>query len=105
MTEAKSRISRSYQEYLISALQDPARATGNIEVALEVEDFDLEVLKVTISNVVEAYSKVDSKSDIIKQKHKELESIITNSKGVEIFALIDLLNILGFKLTLGLKDK
>lgn len=105
MTEAKSRISRSYQEYLISALQDPARAAGNIEVALEVEDFDLEVLKVTISDVVEAYSKVDSQSDILKQKHKELETIITNSKGVEIFALIDLLNILGFKLTLGLKDK
>jgi predicted transcriptional regulator len=68
MKDVKMPTSRSYQDYLISALKNPERAAGNIEVALELQGKDPqpELLRLTLKDVMEAREQMNNLSEEAK---------------------------------------
>ena len=103
MKGMKQQTSRSYQDSLLSALQVPERAAANLEVALEAEDFDLQVLQATLRDVVEARSRANTLSESAERAHATLEQTLSEHQGAEIQALIAFLDALGLKLITTLK--
>ena len=94
----RQRTSRSYQDYLLSALQAPDRAAANLEVALEAEDFDLQVLQTTLQDIVAARVRANTLPESAERAYATLEQTLSEHQGTEIQTLIAFLDALGLKL-------
>ena len=105
MKNVKSRTSRSYHEFLLERLQDAEETAGYIDVTLEEGGDDPRLLPKVIKNVMESQEKFNSLSDIAKEKWEKLEKILSESKCAEIYALVELLDALGFKLEVRVVSK
>lgn len=107
MSNVKVPTSSSYQERLIESLQDPIEAAAYLEVMLEreAEDPIPDLLKVVLSNVVAAKERANELSPTAKDLHATLDRNLSESKGAEIYSLIDLLDALGFRLAVVPKEK
>ncbi len=105
MKDVKMPTSRSYHDYLISSLKDPERAAGNIEVALELEEKDPQpdILRLTLKDVIAARLQMNNLSEEAKLCYEKLDKILLETRGTEIYSLVELLDALGFRLAIALK--
>jgi DNA-binding phage protein len=115
MSNVKIPTSTSYQQRLIESLQDPIsqrerfanEAAAYLEVTLErdLEDPVPDLLRSVLTNIVAAKEQVGELSIATKDLHASLDRVLAESKGVEIYGLIDLLAALGFRLSVVPKDE
>ncbi len=107
MSNVKIPTSTNYRDRLIELLQDPIEAAAYLEVTLErdLEDPIPDLLRSVLSNVVAAKERVGEISTTTQDLHNSLDRVLAESKGVEIYGLIDLLDALGFRLAVVPKDE
>jgi DNA-binding phage protein len=107
MSNLKIQNSREYREYLLESLVDVDRAAKYIEVTLEREPEDPtpDLLRLVLSNVVTAQKNNNNLSGKIENLHEELDRVLAETKGVEIYGLVDLLDALGFRLAVLPKER
>jgi DNA-binding phage protein len=107
MSNLKIQNSREYQEYLLESLADVDRAANYIEATLEREPEDPtpDLLRLVLSNVVESQKNNNNLSGKIENLHEELDRVLSETKGSEIYGLVDLLDALGFRLAVLPKDR
>jgi DNA-binding phage protein len=103
MKEVKTQRSRSYREYLISSLKDPERAAGYIGVMLELDEegFEPELLRSALKEVVEAHEQMNNLSDKAKQRYERLDKMLLETKGIEIYSLVEFLDALGLRIAIA----
>jgi DNA-binding phage protein len=103
MKEVKTPRSRSYREYLISSLKDPERAAGYIGVMLELDEegFEPELLRSALKEVMEAHEQMNNLSEEAKQRYEKLDKMLLETKGTEIYSLIEFLDALGFRIAIS----
>ncbi|MFB2937371.1 DNA-binding protein [Aerosakkonemataceae cyanobacterium BLCC-F154] len=95
----------SYHEDLIQFLKDSEHAAGYIEAILEEEDPEPELLRNALRKVIEAWAKSDHRlSESTKQLHEKLDRILTETNATEIYTFIELINSLGFQVTISAKE-
>ncbi|MFB2937373.1 transcriptional regulator [Aerosakkonemataceae cyanobacterium BLCC-F154] len=104
MKNLKTPTSDSYHDYLIESLKNREEAAGYIEVVLEEGGDQPVLLRKAIRNVVEAWEKSDRLSESTKQLHEKLDRILTESNATEIYTFIELINSLGFQVTISAKE-
>ena len=104
MKSVKMPTSDSYREFLIECLKDPEHAAGYIEAILEEKDPEPELLRNAIRKVIEAYAKSDRLTDSAKQLHEKLDQMLTESNTAEIYTFIELMDKLGFRVAILLKE-
>lgn len=100
----KMPTSDRYREFLIECLKDPEHAAGYIEAILEEKDPEPELLRNVLRKVIEACAKSDRLSDSAKHLHEKLDKMLTESNAAEIYAFIELLDKLGFRLAILPKE-
>jgi DNA-binding phage protein len=107
MSNLKIQNSKEYREYLLESLVDDDRAASYIEVTLEREPEDPtpDLLRLVLSNVVEAQKNNNNLGNKVENLHAELDRVLAETKGVEIYGLVDLLDALGFRLAVLPKDR
>jgi DNA-binding phage protein len=104
MEEVKAPRSRSYREYLIASLKDPERAAGYIETFLELEEGDEpEYLSSVLKDVIEAHAQINPALEEVKLRYEKLDKMLSETKGAEIYALVELLDALGFRIAIAPK--
>lgn len=106
MKEVKAPTSSSYHDYLISALKDPQREAGYLGVALELEEEgrEPELLRAMLKNIIEARLKSNNLSQAAKQHYEQLDKILSETGGAEIYTLIEFLDALGYRIAIAPKD-
>ena len=106
MSEVEIQRSRSYQEYLIESLKSPERAAGYISVMLELDEegYDPKILRSALEEVVEARKQLGGFSEVGKQHFEKLDKMLAETGGVEILALIEFLDVLGYRIGIVGKD-
>jgi DNA-binding phage protein len=107
MSNLKIQNSREYREYLLESLVDVDRAAKYIEVTLEREPEDPtpDLLRLVLSNVVTAQKNNNNLSGKIENLHEELDRVLAETKGAEIYGLVELLDALGFRLAVLPKEQ
>jgi DNA-binding phage protein len=108
MKEVKTPTSRSYHDYLISALKDAEHAAAYIEVMLELEEGEeeplpVELLKSALKDVMDARLLSDNLSEEAKLFYEKLDNILLETKGAEIYGLVELLDALGYRIAIAPK--
>jgi DNA-binding phage protein len=104
MKDVKAPTSHSYREYLIESLKEAEEAAGYIGAILEEKDPEPTLLRNAIRNVIEARIRMNALSDSAKEHHEKLDKMLTESGGLEIYSLVELLEALGFKLEITVED-
>jgi DNA-binding phage protein len=106
MKDVKMPTSDSYLDALIEELKDPENAAINIEVALELEEKDPQpdMLRLTLKDVVEARVRMNNLSEEAKRSYEKLDKTLLETKGAEIYGLVELLDALGFRIAIALRD-
>lgn len=105
MKDVKTSTSRNYREYLISSLKDTQEAAAYIETFLELEEgFEPELLRSALKDILDARLRINNLSEEAKQHYKKLDRILLETGGTEIYSLIELLNALGFRIAIALRD-
>jgi DNA-binding phage protein len=100
MKNVKMPTSDSWHDALIESLKDPERAAGDIEVVLELEEKDpqRDMLRLTLKDVVEARVRLNNLSEEAKRRYEKLDKILSETGGAEIYGLVELLDVLGFRI-------
>ncbi|MBC5797274.1 MAG: transcriptional regulator [Sphaerospermopsis sp.] len=104
MKNVKIPTSRNYQEFLIESLKNSEEAASYLEIVLEEGSDEPLLLQNAISNVVEAYAKMNHISDSTKQQYEKLQNILKQSNCAEIYAFLELLNTIGFQISITPKS-
>lgn len=104
MKKVKTPTSDSYQNYLVESLKDAEEAAAYIEAILEVENPEPQLLSSALNDVIDARLRMNNLSDVAKLNWERLKQMLLNSSGAEIYQLVALLNTLGFKLSVNLKE-
>jgi probable addiction module antidote protein len=103
MKRVKMPTSDSYQDYLVESLKDSEEAAAYIEAILEAENPEPELLLSALKDVIEAQSKMNNLSEEAKLNWENLDKILSESGGSEVYSLVALLEALGFRLAVTLK--
>lgn len=104
MEEVKAPTSRSYREYLLSSLKDPQEAAGYMGSFLELEEGDEpEYLSSVLKDVIEAHAQINPVLEEVKSRYEKLDKMLSETKGAEIYALVELLDAMGFRLAIAPK--
>ena len=104
MKEVKAPRTRSYREYLMSSLKDPEEAAGYIGSFLELEEGDEpEYLSSVLKDVIEAQALINPVLEEVKAHYEKLDKLLSETKGAEIYALVELLDALGFRIAIAPK--
>lgn len=104
MKKVKTPTSDSYQNYLVESLKDAEEAAAYIEAILEVENPEPQLLSSALNDVIDARLRMNNLSDVAKLNWERLKQMLLNSSGAEIYQLVALLDTLGFKLSVNLKE-
>lgn len=104
MKKVKTPTSDSYQNYLVESLKDAEEAAAYIEAILEVENPEPQLLSSALNDVIDARLRINNLSDVAKLNWERLKQMLLNSSGAEIYQLVALLDTLGFKLSVNLKE-
>ncbi len=106
MKNVKIPTSDSWHDSLVDTLyKDSEKAAAYIEVTLEDGGDDPSLLPAVIKDVIEAQERHNNLSVSAKEKWDKLEKILSESKCAEIYALVELLDALGFKLEVRVVSK
>ena len=105
MKNVKAPVSDSYQDYLISRLEDLGYAALYLETHLEEEeDATPELLQLALSNVTEALSRSRMSPEKAELHRQKLAVILSCPAGSGIYELAGWLRELGLKLTVTIQD-
>ncbi|MBE9185386.1 transcriptional regulator [Microcoleus sp. LEGE 07076] len=104
MKNVTAPTSDSWLNALIESLKNPAEAAAYLSVALEVESPDSQLLRAEFQDVIDARLRGNNLSKEAQMHHQKLDKIISESGASEIYTLIALLDALGFKLRVILKE-
>ncbi|EAW34218.1 hypothetical protein [Lyngbya sp. PCC 8106] len=104
MQEIQVPTSDSYHDYLIESLKNSDEAAGYIEVSLEEGGDEPYLLRKVLRNVIEAKIKMNNLSESAKQNYEKLDQVLAERGGSEIFTFVELLNTLGFELSVKVKE-
>ncbi len=103
MKSVKMPTNDSYREFLIERLKNSEHAAGFLEAILEEEEPEPELLRNALRKVVEAYERMNKLSELANQKHQQLDRLLTQSGCTEIYAFVELLDVLGFRVVISEK--
>ena len=104
MKDVKAPTSRSYQEFLIESLRNAEEAAGYIEVTLTEASDEPKLLQMVLKDVVDSRLKFNNLSELAQLQWEKLDKMLTESGGAEIYSLVELLEVLGFKLEITVAD-
>ncbi len=104
MKDVKAPTSRSYHEFLLESLQDPEEAAGYIEVVLSEGSDEPLLLRNALKNLILAHGKRNKLSELVKQHHEKLDKMLSESGCAEIYGLVEILDVLGFRLAVIVKE-
>ena len=106
MKDVKIPTSTSYHDYLVSSLKDSQHAADYIAIALELDEEgrEPELLRAMLKNVMEARRQSNNLSEAAIQHYEQLDKILRETGGEEIYTLIEFLNALGYRIELVQKD-
>jgi len=106
MKDVKTPTSSSYHDYLISSLKDPEHATAYLEtfLELEAEGREPELLRSALKDIIDAKLLLNNLSQEAKQRYEQLDKLLSESGGTEIYTLIEFLDALGYRIALVSKD-
>ncbi len=71
---------------------------------LDEEGFEPELLRSALKEVVEVREQMNNLLEEAKVSYKKLDNMLLETKGPEIYSLIEFLDALGFRLMIALKD-
>jgi hypothetical protein len=100
MQTVKTAPTKDYQDYLVIALNDPQRAAGNIEMALQEKERLSGMLQLTLEDIVNARKKANNLSESAQLAYEKLAAILAQTDGQEIYNFVDLLEQLGLKINI-----
>ena len=108
MKDVKTPTSSSYHEYLISSLKDTLEAAAYIETFLELEEGEeepspVELLRSALKDVMDARLLSDNISEEAKVFYEKIDKILLETKGAEIYGLVELLDALGYRIAIAPK--
>jgi DNA-binding phage protein len=101
----KMPASEGEREFLIEYLKEPEHAADLLEAILEEKEPEPELLRNALKKVVEARLRIDSLSESAKQQWEKLDKMLSETGGSEIYTLVELLEALGFRLAVTLKEE
>ncbi|MBS3028776.1 MAG: transcriptional regulator [Dolichospermum sp. DET50] len=106
-TEVKISPSSSYQDYLISSLQNEEHAKAYLAafLALDEEGREPEVLRAGLKDIIDARILGNNLSEIAKESYQELDKLLSENAGNEIYTLIEFLDALGYRIALVPKEE
>ncbi len=104
MQDVKIPVSDSYHNYLIASLKDPEEAAAYLEVALEEGSDQPQLLKKVISNILKAHNQLNDGDDSNKINREKLDKALTLINGDAIYNFVELVNLLGFKISIKVKE-
>ncbi|MEG4498419.1 transcriptional regulator [Microcoleus sp. F10-C6] len=88
----------------MSSLKEPERAAGYIETFLELEEGDEpEYLSSVLKDVIEAIAQINPVLEEVKSRYEKLDRMLSETKGAEIYALVELLDALGYRIAIAPK--
>lgn len=105
MENRKTTPSISYEDCIIEKLQNPEHAAGFITAILEEENPEPELLRNALSKVITAYQQQQTLSPTAEDYYTQLEEILSQTGGQEIYTFIQLLNALGLQLSVEVSDQ
>ena len=97
--------SDSYQDYLISRLQNPEEAAAYIAAILEEEDPEPTLLKSALLDVVEAFSKTTMSSEQAESQRHKLDDVFSQSGSQAIYGLASWLSEMGLQLSVNVQNQ
>ncbi|MCM0592183.1 MAG: transcriptional regulator [Gloeotrichia echinulata CP02] len=102
MKDVKTPTSSSYHDYLISSLKNPEHATAYLEtfLELEAEGREPELLRSALKDIIDARLQLNNLSQEAKETYEQLDKILLESGGSEIYTLIEFLDALGYRIAL-----
>jgi DNA-binding phage protein len=98
MKNVKTPTSKSYHEFLIASLQDSKEAASYISALFEEQDPEPELLKLILSNVLEALAKSTLLPEASREHRAKLDEILSQPGSEAIYNLATWLKALGLKL-------
>ena len=101
MKNVKMPTSDSWLDSLIESLKDPEEAAAYIEASLEEKDPEPEFLRTVIQDVVEARVQMNNLSEEAKLSYERLDKMLLETKGTEIYSLVEFLDALGFRIAVS----
>ncbi len=104
MNNVTAPTSDSWLNALIESLKNPAEAAAYLSVALEAESPDSQLLRAEFQDVIDARLRANNLSKEAQVHHLKLDKIISESGASEIYTSIALLDALGFRLRVTLKE-
>ena len=104
MKNVITQTSDSWLNALIESLKNPAEAAAYLSVALEAESPDSQLLRAEIQDVIDAGLLANNLSKQAQLYHEKLDKILSESGASEIYTLIALLDALGLRLRVTLKE-
>ncbi len=93
---------RRYEEYLDDVLRDPAEAVGYLDACLE--DYDPEAFRLALCDVVRARNTVGSLAEPCSVVFDRIDRLFSENGNPELRSLEALLDALGFRLSITLKE-
>jgi len=94
---------KSYHSYLIKSLKDPLEAAAYLDAALE--DGDFEHILLALNNVAEAQKDILNEQNSNELNLQNYSQLAKKQETIGIKAIASLLNQLGLKLSVTVKDK
>jgi len=94
---------KSYHSYLIKSLKDPLEAAAYLDASLE--DGDFEHILLALNNVAEAQKDILSQQNSNGLNLQNYSQLAKKQETIGIKAIASLLNQLGLKLSVTVKDK
>lgn len=104
MKNVKAPTSRSYQDYLVSSLQDPQEAVAYLDAILAEEHPEPELLRLALKDVAEALGQVKMTPEQLQHHLEHLDRILPDQQSLTLYSLTDWLNALGLQLTVSVES-
>ncbi|WP_254175006.1 transcriptional regulator [Planktothrix pseudagardhii] len=104
MQDVKVPVSDSYHNYLIESLKAPEEAAAYLEVALEEGSDQPQLLKKVISNILEAHIQLNDGYNSNQINREKLDQAVALINYDAIYDFVELVDILGFKISIQVKE-
>lgn len=101
----KSPKSDNYYDYLINSLQNPEEAAAYIAAILEEEDPEPTLLKSSLLDMVEAFSKTTLSFEQAEPQRHKLDDILAQSGSQAIYGLASWLSEMGLQLSVSVQNQ
>ncbi|BAU65287.1 hypothetical protein STA3757_26680 [Stanieria sp. NIES-3757] len=95
----------SWIDDLIDSLEDAEKAAKYLSFALEENFQTYQLLPNALQDIIESRSQRNNLSEEAQQHYEKLQKLFLTENAVAIYKLIDLLDALGFQLTVSLKQQ